>query len=124
MSQIKSIVFDLDDTICYPNHEYKDAVNKYAKAKPNFKVIESMRLLYEKGYKIIISTARRMLTHNGDIDLIIADVGDITIEWLNSYGVPYDELQWCKPYSSTYYVDDKAMNIEAFYDWMSHEWNE
>ncbi len=118
MSQIKSIVFDLDDTICYPNHEYKDAVNKYAKAKPNLKVIESMRLLSEKGYSIIISTARRMLTHNGDIDLIIADVGDITVDWLERYNVPFDELRWGKPYSSTYYVDDKAMNIEDFYKWM------
>jgi hypothetical protein len=53
-----------------------------------------------------------MLTHGGDLDKIIEDVGCVTEKWLDDHKVPYDELIFGKPYSSTYYVDDKAMTPE------------
>jgi len=112
-----SIVIDIDDTILFTNHQYKDAKRKYGEAKPNKVVIDGMKKLHDQGYKIILHTARRMLTFNGDIDKIIADVGLITHEWLSQHDVPYDELIWGKPYSSTYYVDDKAMNLQEFKEW-------
>ena len=114
---MKSIVFDLDDTICFTNHNYQDAKQKYGNALPNNKIINGMRILKRQGFHIILLTARRMLTHNGDIEKIIEDVGKITTDWLERYDVPYDELIWGKPYSSTYYVDDKAMNLEEFVKW-------
>ena len=112
-----SIVIDIDDTLCYTKHGYKDAQTKYGEAMPNTIMIEGVRKLHAKGYKIILHTARRMLTFDGDIDKIIADVGDITKDWLERHEVPYDELVWGKPYSSTYYVDDKAMNLQEFKEW-------
>lgn len=112
-----SIVIDIDDTICYTKHGYKDAKTKYGEALPNIKVIEGMRKLKSKGFKIILHTARRMLTFDGDINKIIDDVGDITTDWLERHEVPYDELVWGKPYSSTFYVDDKAMNLSEFIEW-------
>jgi len=114
---LKRIVFDLDDTICFPNHSGKDTYMKYAMAKPNTPVIDGMLKLKEQGYYIIIHSARRMLTHNGDLQKILADVQHITIHWLHDYGVPYDELVFGKPYADTYYVDDKAMTIEGFLEW-------
>jgi capsule biosynthesis phosphatase len=117
----KSIVFDLDDTICYPVHAEKDTHAKYALARPNTRVITSMRQLKDKGYHIIINSARRMVTHDGDIDKIIEDVGQVTIDWLEQYRVPYDELRFGKPYSSTWYVDDKAMDLNQFYKWVDYE---
>lgn len=110
----KSIVFDLDDTICFPNHEHKTTELKYGKAKPNLPVITAMHSLKQKGFHITISTARRMLTHNGNIQEIVNDVGDITVNWLKDHNVPYDELIFGKPYSTSYYVDDKAMSVERF----------
>lgn len=120
---MKSIVFDLDDTICYPNHSETHSIAKYALAKPNTKIIHLMRSLKERGYHITISSSRRMMTHSGDIDKIIADVGQITIDWLKQYNVPYDELRFGKPYSSTWYVDDKAMSLNEFYKWADYEVN-
>lgn len=114
-----SIVIDIDDTLCYTKHGYTDAQTKYGEAMPNTIMIEGVRKLHAKGYKIILHTARRMLTFNGDIDKIIADVGDITTDWLERHEVPYDELVWGKPYSSTYYVDDKSMNLQEFKEWTS-----
>ena len=112
-----SIVIDIDDTLCYTKHGYKDAKTKYGEAMPNIVMIEGVRKLHAKGYKIILHTARRMLTFDGDINKIIDDVGDITTDWLERHEVPYDELVWGKPYSSTYYVDDKAMNLQEFKEW-------
>ena len=117
MDKKKTIVIDIDDTICFTNHNYQDAKQKYGNALPNNKVISGMRILKRQGFHIILLTARRLLTHNGDIEKIIEDVGKITTDWLERYDVPYDELIWGKPYSSTYYVDDKAMNLEEFVKW-------
>lgn len=119
----KSIVFDLDDTICFPNHNEKDTHNKYALAVPNNSIILSMRQLKDIGYYITISSARRMVTHDGDIDKITADVGQVTIDWLKKHHVPYDELRFGKPYSSTWYVDDKAMDLNQFNKWVDYEVN-
>lgn len=119
MSSKKSIVFDLDDTLCYPNHHETDSVKKYLDAKPNPKMILHLRMLQQRGWYIIIHTARRMVTHNGDISKIIEDIGEITQTWLGLYEVPYDELIFGKPYSNTYYVDDKAINLRDFDRWMN-----
>mgnify|MGYP003111407697 FL=1 len=117
MDKKQTIVIDIDDTICHTNHNYQDAKQKYGNALPNNKIINGMRILKRQGFHIILLTARRMLTHNGDIEKIIEDVGKITTDWLERYDVPYDELIWGKPYSGTYYVDDKAMNLEEFVKW-------
>lgn len=113
----QSIVLDLDDTICFPDHNQTDTFLKYGRAKPNSAVIEKVRELHLKGWYIIINSARRMLTHSGDISKIEADVSLTTKVWLRDNGVPYDELIFGKPYSSSYYVDDKAMTIEGFINW-------
>lgn len=118
---MKSIVFDLDDTICYPNHSATDTEAKYGLARPNTTVIRYMQQLKKLGYHITVCSARRMLTHNGDIDKIIEDVGQVTIDWLTKHNVPYDSLLFGKPYSSTWYVDDKAMDLKQFYKWADYE---
>jgi len=113
---MQSIVFDLDGTICIPNLDEKDTHRRYALAKPIQEVIDKMHKL-KYNYRIVIHTARRMVTHNGDINKIIEDVGQVTEDWLSAHGVPYDELVWGKPYASSYYVDDKAMSVKDFLLW-------
>ena len=115
----KSIVFDLDDTICFPYLNKADTFERYGKAEPNRAVIDYMRILREKGFHITIHSARRMITHKGSLHDILADVMDITVAWLRKYNVPYDELKFGKPYSSTWYVDDKAMTLEDLTIWMA-----
>ena len=100
--------FDLDDTICYPNHNETDTFEKYGKALPNHKMIAVINELHETN-KIIIHTARRMLTHSGNLDMIMKDVGKITEDWLEENGVKYDEIIFGKPYAD-FYIDDKAIN--------------
>ena len=107
------IVMDLDGTICFPNLSEKSSEKRYGEAIPNQPVINKMKALSDDGWKFVILTARRMVTHNGDISKIIYDVGKITSDWLEKYEVPYEHIQWGKPYAA-YYVDDKALTLEGF----------
>ena len=50
-----------------------------------------------------------MKTHNGNVGKITADVGKITIETLENFEIPYDELYFGKPYAHAY-IDDLAVN--------------
>jgi len=106
-------VVDLDDTICFPNHEMLDTYSKYSLANPNVKLIEKLRQLKSDGHTIIIHSARRMLTHKGNLTAIELDVGDATRFWLEEHSVPYDQLIFGKPYGDVY-VDDKAVNANDF----------
>lgn len=104
-------VIDLDHTLCVPNANTHDSYERYALAKPIPEMISYVRRLYRDGHTIIIHTARRMLTHKGDLEAIEADVGNITRGWLFTHGVPHHQLIFGKPYGD-FYVDDKALNVK------------
>jgi capsule biosynthesis phosphatase len=106
-------VIDLDHTICFPNDQFKDTKRRYSQAKPNPKVIAQIQKLYLNGDYIIIHTARRMVTHKGNIAKIEADVGEVTRTWLRLHTVQYHELVFGKPYGDVY-IDDKGMSIDEF----------
>ena len=114
MDAEKSIVFDLDHTICFPHLDKMTTEERYGEAEPNREVIEYMRTLKELGFYITIHSSRRMITHKGNLAAINDDVYAVTAEWLRKYSVPFDRLVFGKPYSTTWYVDDKAMTPEEF----------
>jgi capsule biosynthesis phosphatase len=103
----RTVVCDLDGTICEPKLFFKDTNRRYAEATPIDRTIKYLRRCRDVGVVIVIHTARRMLTHGGDVKKIEKDVGDVTREWLRVNGVPYDELVFGKPYGDLY-IDDKA----------------
>lgn len=109
----KIYVFDLDRTICIPQ-DFDDTERRYGQASPIIEMIEFIRDLHEYGHRIIIHTARRMLTHRGNLLMIEQDVGEVTRQWLKEHNVPYDELIFGKPYGDVY-VDDKAMRPEELF---------
>ena len=43
MTTQKTLVVDLDDTICIPNHDEKDTYRKYGLAKPIPEMIEALK---------------------------------------------------------------------------------
>ena len=116
----QTLVIDIDHTICTPNDAEKDTFEKYGKARPIPEMIEAIRKAKEKGFRVVLFTARRMATHNGDINRVIEDVGELTINWLKEHDVPYDELMFGKP-NAVYYVDDKALRPHEFVKFI--EWD-
>lgn len=105
-TKYNTIVIDLDDTICYT--ENRDFEN----STPNEEVINKINELYNKGWKIIIYTARGAKSCN-TLEEREQKYRDITEKWLKKNNVQYNELVFGKM-NADYYVDDKNMSIEDF----------
>ena len=101
----KRICFDLDNTLV----TYPTINGDYSTVKPIEKNINFLKYLKNFENTIIIYTARRMKTHNGNIGKINSDIGKITFETLDKFNIPYDEIYFGKPYAD-FYIDDLAIN--------------
>lgn len=109
-------VMDIDGVLAK-----KDDVD-YKKREPDEEVLERLREYHERGFTIVLYTARNMNTHEGRIGKINADTAPTLLEWLEKHDVPYDEIHYGKPWcgGEGFYVDDKAIRPSEFLS-MSHE---
>jgi capsule biosynthesis phosphatase len=103
------ICFDLDGVICELRHDGQS----YADLSPVPGAVEKLRSLKSAGHTIIICTGRHMRTCGGNVGLVLARQGYITLEWLNRHGVPFDELYFGKPWAHLY-VDDNALRFSSW----------
>lgn len=101
----KRYCFDFDNTLV----TFPIIKDDYTTVKPIEKNIKFLKYLKQFGNTIIIYTARRMKTHNGNIGKINADIGKVTFETLEKFNIPYDEIYFGKPYADVY-IDDLALN--------------
>ena len=100
--------FDLDNTLV----SYPRINGDYNTCEPLHNNINYLRHLKSQGHTIIIYTARRMKTWRGNIGSVIADIGEITLNSLNKFNIPYDEIYFGKPYAD-FYIDDLAINTQS-----------
>ncbi|MGB0177516.1 MAG: hypothetical protein ACPF9D_10140 [Owenweeksia sp.] len=102
-------VVDLDGTICplkEKNQSYEDLV-------PHPGAVERLREMKANGFYIIIQTARNMATQQANLGKVMKNIGKVTLDWLERYEVPYDEIYFGKP-NGHVYIDDRALR---FSDW-------
>jgi capsule biosynthesis phosphatase len=99
---------DLDGVICEI-----DRSKGYDELVPLAGAIEAIRELRAQGNYIIIHTARHMKTKESNVGQVIASKGLITLEWLKSNGIEYDEIYFGKPWAD-YYIDDNAIRFESW----------
>lgn len=102
---LKRICFDLDNTLVTSPKIKGD----YTTVEPIFKNIEYLRFLKSQGHTIIIYTARRMKTHQGNVGSVLKDIALITFDTLRNFMIPYDEIYFGKPHAD-FYIDDLAVN--------------
>ena len=93
--------FDLDGTLC------TNTGGQYAKAEPLVNRIARVNNLYNEGHKIIISTARGSETK--------LDWYALTQDQLVKWGVKYHELYVGKKPNADFYIDDRAINAEVYF---------
>lgn len=108
---IKKIAIDFDGTIC----ENKKPGQSYEDVKPIPGAIEALKELREKGFDIVIHTARHMATCNNNVAKVTAIQAPIIIDWCKKYDCPYDELLFGKPHVD-YIIDDKAIEFTNWED--------
>lgn len=102
------VCIDLDGTIC----ETKRVGQSYEDVLPNPGVVEALNLLAQSHY-VIIYTARNMVTHSGNLGKINKHQARITMDWLDKYNIPYDEILFGKPHYDVF-IDDKAMKFTSW----------
>lgn len=105
-TKYNTIVIDLDDTLCFT--ENRDFDN----SKPYTDVINKVNSLYDKGWKIVVYTARGAKSCK-TLEEREKKYREITENWLNKNGVKYTELVFGKM-NADYYVDDKNLSIDEF----------
>lgn len=97
--------FDLDNTLV----SYPVIPGDYSTVQPITKMIQMVRNLKQEGHEIVVYTARRMATHHHSVGKVVRDIGMITMQTLEKFNIPYDELIFGKPIADIY-VDDRAIN--------------
>ncbi len=103
------IVIDLDGTIS----PLKKEGQTYADLEPFDGAVEKLHALKKDGHYLIIQTARNMATQEANLGKVMKNIGKITLEWLDKYDIPYDEIYFGKP-NGHVYIDDRALR---FSDW-------
>jgi capsule biosynthesis phosphatase len=100
----------------------KDSNKDYSDRDIDDGVLSTLREYRDRGFYIILNTARNMRTHEGRIGKINAETAPELLEWLDEHDVPYDEIHYGKPWCGHegFYVDDKAIRPSEFEN-MSHE---
>jgi len=101
----KRFCFDLDNTLV----SYPKIKGDYSTCEPINKNIVYLNHLKKLGHYIIIYTARRMKTFQGDVKKVKKNIESLTINQINKLSIQYDELVFGKPYAD-FYIDDLAIN--------------
>lgn len=104
----KRFCFDLDGTLV----SFPKIPGDYSSVEPIVEKIEFLRRLKERGHYIIIQTARRMKTHKGNVGGVQKDIAKVTLDTLEKFNIPYDEIYFGKPWAN-FYIDDLAVNAHA-----------
>lgn len=97
--------FDIDGVIFHISEDYKEH-------QPIWETINYILQLKKHGHIVILYTARKMNTFNGNIGKVNKEIVQTTLYNLHRFCIPYDEIYFGKP-AADIYIDDKALN---FYD--------
>lgn len=104
-----TIVVDLDNTI-------SKKITDYETALVNKELVEQLKEYRNKGYQIVIYTARNMKKYNGDQSKIQLNTLPKITNWLETNDVPCDGIITGKPWCGEdgFYVDDRAIRPSEF----------
>ena len=106
-------IVDIDGTICDKPTCRQDG--DYDTSVPKQDRIDKINKLYDEGHEIIYLTARGMGRFNDNVDLAKETFYDLTENQLKTWGCKYHKLILGKP-SGDYYIDDKGINSDDFFD--------
>lgn len=99
------IVVDLDNTLV----TYPRCSGDYNTVEPLYNVVDWVRDKSNKGAEIIVSTGRRMGTHNGNPGKVLSDVGLTTLSTIKNLSINDTEINMGKPIGDIY-IDDRSVN--------------
>ena len=101
--KLKIICFDIDNVICKTNFK-----KNYSKSIPIKKNIKLINEIYNKGYTVVLYTARYMGRCKGDVNKVKKKIKPLTLKQLKKWGVNYHKIYFGKP-SFDLFIDDKSL---------------
>jgi capsule biosynthesis phosphatase len=108
MSDPKTFCVDLDGTLV----SFPRIIGDYNSVEPIYKNILFLQNIKKRGHRIIIHTARGMLSCNGDVGLIEKIHYSVIEDTLKRFDIPYDEILLGKPLAD-FYIDDLSVNAAS-----------
>jgi capsule biosynthesis phosphatase len=103
------LCIDLDGVVC----ELRKEGQAYADLQPVPGAAEKLGALRQAGHYVILLTARHMKTCSGNVGMVIARQGKVTLDWLDRHAIEYDEIHFGKPHADIY-IDDNALRFESW----------
>lgn len=112
INKSRSIVLDVDGTLC----PIRKAGEDYSNLMPYPDMVNMVKEYRDKGFYIILYSARNMNTFDGNVGRIAAVTGKQMLDWLDKHEIPYDEMHLGKPWPGKggFYVDDKSIRPSEF----------
>lgn len=112
INKSRSIVLDVDGTLC----PIRKAGEDYSNLMPYPDMVNMVKEYRDKGFYIILYSARNMNTFDGNVGRIAAVTGKQMLDWLDKHEIPYDEMYLGKPWPGKggFYVDDKSIRPSEF----------
>jgi FMN phosphatase YigB (HAD superfamily) len=114
MERKKIFVFDLDNTLC-DTKKKEDGNWDYLNSEPMKDRIEIVNSLFDKGNYIIIETARGCVSKKNWYEQ--------TYEQLIKFGLRFNELRTGVKFNADFFIDDKGINSEDFFNGYSSKNN-
>jgi len=104
----KIVAFDMDEVLCSRTLE-DGGVEKYYSCYPLKDMIDIVNECHEKGFHIIIYTARGMSIFKGNVARVYDNLYALTKNQLKEWGVKHHDLIMGKPHYDIL-IDDKVIN--------------
>lgn len=106
------LVVDIDGTLC----PTRPADLSYSALPVIGPVVETLRAYHQRGWYIILCTARQERTYEGNIGLRTKHTLPVLLDWLERQQIPYDELRIEKPWHgfAGFAVDDTTVPPSVF----------
>ena len=82
--------------------------NEYSQSKPIKKNIKLVNQIFDKGYYVILYTARYMGRYNGNVSKVKKKIKPLTLRQLKNWKVKYHRIYFGKP-SFDLFIDDKSL---------------
>jgi len=107
-----TLVVDVDGTLC----DIRKSGESYADVAPRHDIICKLAEYQQKGYRILLFTARNMNTYKNNVGEINKHTAPVLLEWLAKWEVPYDEILFGKPWPRKrgFYIDDRSIRPDEF----------
>lgn len=117
-----TFILDIDGTLC----PIKKKDESYADLVPYKEMVEKLKECKAEGARIVLYTSRNMNSYKGNLGLINKNTAPILHDWLEKWGIPYDEIVFGKlwPGHNGFYVDDRTVRPDEFINHTPEELNE